>query len=414
MTNRPAGSITIRPISTKEFPEYYRSLLNAFGEDVVDAEREADLSAFEPQRSLAVLDGSRIVGTAGAFTRKMTMPGAVVPIAAVTLVSVAPTHRRRGLLTELMRRQLTELFESQGEPVAALWASEADIYGRFGYGLSSREATLTGNTRSMRVRPGDRGDGRIRLVTMEELRQLGVPVFEQVRPETVGWLDRPGRFWDHRFRDAEHNRAGASTFRAIVHEEPDGTPSGYAVYRTKAEWQEFGPDGELRVHEVVATKPTAYAALWGFMLDLDLVRRVRARHRPVDEPLQHLVSDARAVRLSLLDNMWVRTVDVGRALAARRYAQEIDVIIDVSDDFCPWNAGRWRLSGGPTGAECARTADPADLALSSTELGAALLGGNTLSALAASGRVRELRAGALETASRAFAHDRQPWCPDDF
>lgn len=410
--------LPIRPVAVTEFPEFYRAILDAFGEDVRDSERDNDLAVFEPERSLAVFDGDQVVGTAGAYTRRLTVPGRTVPIAAVTLVSVAPTHRRRGLLTAMMRRQLTEVREAGREPIAALWASEGSIYGRFGYGLAARHATLTGQTHRMGLRPStDLGTGRIRQVTPAELPALVGELYGRTAERRVGWLDRPGRWWRPVLFDPEHRRNGASGMRAVVHEGSDGHVDGYAVYQIRGDWQPSGPDGEVRVREILAATPQGYAALWQFILNLDLVRRVRAPLRPPDEPLQHLVTDPRSVELSLVDNLWVRVVDVGRALAARRYARDIDLVLDVGDEFCPWNAGRWRLTGGPDGAECTRAAGGSravDLVLTSTDLGAALLGGTSLAVLAAAGRVREARPGTLRAATTAFAADRQPWCPEVF
>ena len=180
------------------------------------------------------------------------------------------------------------------------------------------------------------------------------------------------------------------------------------------EWNDAGPNGEVQVTEVVATTPQAYAAVWSFLLNLDMTRRIVWRSTAPDEPLQHLVGDPRAVQLQLADNLWVRLVDVDRALAARTYARDIDVVLDVTDATCPWNVGRWRLSGDAKGATCTQTSDPADLRLAVTDLGAAYLGGPSLAALAAAGRVRELHAGALAETSRAFSGDRAPWCLEVF
>src|SRR5918995_4749968 len=166
----PSGLET-RPISAEEFPAFLKVLFDAFGDDFRDDECEIESLVFEPERSLAVFDEDAIVGTAAIFSRELTVPGAVTPVAAVTLVSVAPTHRRRGLLTSLMRRQMTDLHENEREPVAALWASEAAIYGRFGYGPAARGARLTARTPRLRMRPGtDRGTGRIRRVELDHAR----------------------------------------------------------------------------------------------------------------------------------------------------------------------------------------------------------------------------------------------------
>jgi predicted acetyltransferase len=421
MTSGTAGGVrptapVLRPLSVAEHPAYYRLVCNAFNADMRDLDREHDLVLFEPERSLAAFDEKEIIGTAASYTRSMTVPGGALPVAAVTMVAVAPAHRRRGVLTAMMRRQLTDLSEQQGEAVAALWASEGAIYQRFGYGRGATGAKLSACTQALRLRPEtDTGSGRVRLVGEEEARPQLAAVYEAVRPGCTGFLDRPGRWWDHRLYDPEHWREGSTSLRFALYGEPDGRTTGYAVYRTKAAWEDWGePSGHLTVREMFATTPQAYAAVWSYLAGLDLVRTVERFHGPADEPLAYLVADARAVRLQLIDNLWVRVTDVGRALAGRRYATEVDVVFEVADSFCPWNAGRWRLAGGPEGASCARTTDPADLVLTSTELGAAYLGGTSLHTLAAAGRVREVRPGALRAAAAGFATERPPWCPEIF
>ncbi|MBI3687512.1 MAG: GNAT family N-acetyltransferase [Actinobacteria bacterium] len=407
--------LTLRPISAAEFPEFYRVLVDAFHDVPHDSDRELSRGRFEPARSLAAFDGTTMVSTTSAFGRVMTVPGALLPIAAVTAVSVAATHRRLGLLTSMMRRQLTDLHEHGGEPVAALWASEAAIYQRFGYGMASREARLTARTRELRLRPGtDLGTGRIRLVGSEEARPALARVYEAQRVRSPGFLDRTDRWWDRRLYDPEHARDGGPPLRFALRANEGGEVTGYAVFRTIPRWGEHDPDGEIQIRELIGLTPAAYAALWSFLLGTDLVRTVRYDRVPVDEPLPHLVDNPRAVELSVSDQLWLRLVDVGRALAARRYTREVDVVFKVTDEFCPWNAGRWRLTGGPDTASCEPTTAPADVTLTSTELAAAYLGGTTLATLALAGRVVERRPGALAAVSAAFHTDPQPWCPEIF
>jgi predicted acetyltransferase len=409
------ADVVLRPIDDSEWPAFFRVLAETFGEDPRDADRDAEQWVFEPDRSLAAFDRDSIVATGAIVSRDMTLPGGPRQVAGVTMISVAPTHRRQGILTGIMQRQLAELHEQQREPVAALWASEGGIYGRFGYGLAARCGALSARTADLRLRPGvDLGAGRIRLASAEEARPHLVGVYEQVRGQQPGWLDRRDRWWDIRLRDPEHWRDGATALRYALYTGEDGRVTGYALYRIKSGWDSGRPGSEVQVFELAATTPQAYAAVWSFLSNLDLVAKVRKRIAPLDEPLQHLVLDPRAVRLEVFDGLWVRLADVGRALADRIYAAEVDAVLDVADDFCPWNAGRWRLSGGPAGAECAPTHDPADLTLSSTDLAAAYLGGTTLATLAAAGRVGEVRHGALAAASRAFGADREPWCPEVF
>ena len=412
----PQQTVTLRPIAAEEFPAFYRLVSDVFNSDVRDADREHEFAVFEPERSLAAFDDKDMVGTATIYTRTMTVPGGQLPVAAVSFVGVAPTHRRRGVLTSMMRRQLAELYEQQREPVAVLWASESVIYQRFGYGQAATGAQLTARTPALRLRPEtDTGTGRVRLVGEEEARPHLAAVYEAVRPQSTGFLDRPGRWWDSRLYDPEHQRDGATSLRFALYEELAGQATGYAVYRTKAKWADWDePASELNIREIFGTTPQAYAGLWAFLAGLDLVRKVERFHGPIDEPLTYLVADARAVQLRKADNLWVRVTDVGRALTGRSYAAEVDVVLEVADPFCPWNAGRWRLSGGTDGATCERTTDAADLALTGTELGAAYLGGTSLHTLAAAGRVRELRGGALHAAATAFGSERPPWCPEVF
>jgi predicted acetyltransferase len=407
--------LELRPIDRSEFPDFYRVLAEVFLEDPHDQDRELLATVFEPERSLAAFDDGQIVATAGIYTRDMTVPGGPRPVAGVTVVSVLPTHRRRGLLTTMMRRQLTGLHEEQREPVAALWASEGGIYGRFGYGVAARQLAWSGSKTKLRVRPGiPLGTGRVVLARPEQARPHEEAVYEALRPTSVGFLARPGAWGERIADDPERNRRGASAKRHALHAEQDGSVTGFAVYRTREGGGPGRSESTVEVGDVLATTPTAYASLWAFLAGIDLAPMLTRNRAPLDDPLQHIVADVRALDMSVYDALWVRLADVGRALAARTYSTPVDVVLEVVDEFCPWNAGRWRLSADGSGAVCERTQDPADLALSSTELGTVYLGGPTLVALAGAGLVTEMRPGALAAASRAFAGERMPWCPEVF
>ncbi len=392
----------------------FTAMSDTFFEAVLDVDRDLETNLFEPARSLVALDGPDIVATAGIVTRQLSVPGAIVPMAGVTYVTVAPTHRRRGVLRHMMARQLSELHEQGGEPVAGLWASESAIYQRFGYGSAAPRAVLSGPT-PLPFRAGtDIGTGRVRRLPVAQARPPIQAVYERLRPQAVGHLDRSDAWWDKRLADPEHHRFGATENRYLVYEELDGQVSGFAVYRVKLDFGDSGPDGLVQILDLSATTPAATAALWRFVLDLDLVRRFRRRMCSAGEPLTHLVVDPRAVQTQLTDALWIRLVDVDRALSARRYQVDVDLVLEVSDEFCPWNAGRWRLAGGPEGATVVATTEAADLSLSSTELGTAYLGGPTLLSLAGAGRVRELTSGSLQRASLAMGWATVPWCPEVF
>ena len=404
----------LRPVAAGELPAFLRADEAAFHEDVHPEDEREWSGLIEPERTLAAFDGPDIVGTTAMFTRELTVPGGVVRAAAITAVGVLPTHRRRGVLTALMRQQLEDV-RAAGEPVAALWASEPAIYGRFGYGLASRVAEVRLRSAGVRLLPSaPEPEGRMALIEPAEAIPRIAPLYAAVRRTRPGHLDRGDAWWRHRVYDPEHRREGRSALRAAVHEAPDGAVDGYVLYAVRhAEWVD-GPNAEVLVSELLADGPHATAAMWTFLLGLDLTRSIWWQAAAPDEPLDHLLAGPQRPRLELYQSLWVRLVDVRAALEARAYAAPLDVVLDVADRFCPWNAGRWRLEADETGARCARTSAPADLALDVADLGAAYLGGPSLEALAAIGRGRELRPGALRAASRALRGAREPYCAELF
>ncbi|MEA2255227.1 MAG: hypothetical protein QOG35_1272 [Solirubrobacteraceae bacterium] len=393
----------LRPATRDEADDFSRAVMAAFHHELEEPERELYGRQFEPERSLAWFDDGRLVAGATVFTRRLTVPGAVVGCAAVTGVGVRATYRRRGLLTEMMRRQLADVRE-RGEPVAALWASEGAIYGRFGYGPSAGVAALRARRAGARLADPPPAGAPLVAGPADDHVDAMRPIHERVRVRRPGMLDRPDPWWEDRLFDPVARRDGAQPLQAAV------TDAGYALYAVRRTHGEDGPDGEVRVRELVAETPEARARLWAFLLDQDLTSATTWQLAPVDEPLPLMLTDPRAVRVAVGEGLWVRIVDVGAALSQRTYAAAADVVLAVGDAFCPWNEGRWRLDGDG----CERTSAEADLALDAAALGSAYLGGTTLIELAAAGRVRELRRGALLRAARAFRGDVEPWCPEIF
>jgi predicted acetyltransferase len=435
-----ADSYPIRPVSHEEFQAFRYVDDHAFHVTGRLPERTAiSLRQFEPGRSLAAFDpaaesfaagaGAReghIVGTAGAFSFQMTVPGAVLPVAGVSYVSVLPTYRRRGIQRSLMQRQLADIAARGAEPVAALWASEAPLYGKYGYGPAASVAMF---------RFG-RGEGTInvavdpaltlRLVTPAEAIAALATVYDAAQPLRPGLFARSDVWWDIVTFDHEATRGGFGPLRCVLAGDPGG-PRGYALYYAQGGWDdsEYLPHSKIVIKELVAADAVAGAALWRDLLSRDLVSEVLATNRPADDPLLFQLADPRRARPLVSDGVWVRLVDLPRALASRAYSAPVDVVLEVNDSVLPANAGRWRLrapglagssadglTGGPAGgASCERTADPADIALDVRELGAAYLGGTRLGSLAAAGLVAELCPGTLGPLSAAMTWDPAPWCP---
>ncbi|MER6994980.1 GNAT family N-acetyltransferase [Streptomyces sp. NPDC000410] len=405
----------LRVLRPSEWDDWFGKLERAFGGTPEEPEeRELEEALTEHERSLGVWDGDECVGTASAYSFGVSVPGgSFVPAAGVTMVSVAATHRRRGVLTSMMRRQLDDV-RAWGEPLAVLTASEPAIYGRFGYGIATHQMSVDIDTSRVRIAvPPGADDVRLRFVPVAEGAEACEAVYLRTIGTRAGMLERrPG--WERLpLLDPVSERDGASPMQCVLAER-GGEVVGYVRFHNKSEWTANGPDGSVTVRHIDALDPAAYAALWRFVCGIDLTSTVRSRNRPVDDPLLHLVSDVRRCGVRVRDSMHVRLVDVGAALAARTYRTPVDVVFEVEDAFCPWNEGRWRLTGDAKGASCERTGDAADVALSVRDLGAAYLGGVTLSSLAGAGRVRELRGGAVREASVAFGADLAPWLPHGF
>ncbi|MGY0024037.1 GNAT family N-acetyltransferase [Streptomyces sp. cg35] len=405
----------VRVLRQDEWDRWYAKLELAFG-GVTESPQERQLwrDLTDLDRSIGVWDGEECVGTAGAFPFRVSVPGgAFVDAAGVTMVSVAATHRRRGILTAMMRRQLDDV-RSWGEPLAVLTASEPAIYGRFGYGIGTRQAYLTVDSSQVRIdAPAGTDDVRLRFVDPASAAERCEAVYRRLIGTRPGMLDR-GPGWERLpLLDPPEERGGASPLQCVVAER-DGETVGFARFHNKPESEWAVPHGRIQARDVTALDPAAYAALWRFLCDIDLTATVEARNRPVDDPVLSLVSDIRRCAVRVRDSMHVRLVEVGAALEARTYLTPVDVVFEVEDAFCPWNHGRWRLFGDAKGASCRRTEDPADLALSVRELGAAYLGDVSLAELAGAGRVRELRPGALAEAAVAFGSPVAPWLQHGF
>ncbi len=413
------ASYAIRPIDDSELAAFGQVTDQAFNSNWPPEEMlRFDRMVVEPERTLVAFDGAQMLGTTLALSFGMTVPGGdVVGTAGISGVAVLPTHRRRGILSALMRRQLADI-ASAGEPVAALFASESVIYGRYGYGPAADQYSFTFHRGdgALRPLPGQaQAAPTLRLADPKDAVAPMKAVYEAVRPTRPGMLTRHDGWWEVHVADPEFMREGNSPQRSVIAEDQSG-PVGYALYAVKPEWGNDGmPAQVLMLRDLFWTNPAACAALWADLLSRDLVGEVRTRMRPPDDPIQCMLVDPRRARTKVSDGLWVRIVDLPAALQRRRYACAVDVVIEVTDPLLTANEGRWRLQAGGPGEggkpACERTTAPADVVLPVSALGAAYLGGTRLGALAAAGQISEQRPEALAELSTAMWWDPAPWSP---
>jgi predicted acetyltransferase len=410
-------SYPIRTIEPAQFPAFCEVPEHAFNSSYPAAKaQQLELTTFEFDRSAAAFDGDQIVGTSCVFTFRLSVPGGQVACGGVSFVAVLPTYRRRGIMSGMLRHLLADI-HARGEPVAALWASEPEIYGRFGFGCASEDLRLTIPRGDGRLIPpaadaSGRPAPRLRLADPEQVRDELAAVFEAVAARRPGMFARDDRWWKARVADPEWARDGSAPARWMVAEDDSGI-RGYAGYQVRPDWGRDGiPDSQLRVIELMSTDPQTSAALWTDLLTRDLVGSVRATLRPVDDELLTMLAGRRRARATFADGLWVRLTDVPAALSQRQYTREADVVIEVTDDLFPANSGRWRLRAEPFGKSiCESTNKGADLLIPVAALGAVYLGGMRLGSLAAAGQVAEQRPGALAELSAAMSWDPAPWAP---
>jgi predicted acetyltransferase len=395
--------------------ELHRVASTAFGEDPKQERIDDEKLVVEFDRMIGVADGDQLVASAGAYSFELTVPGGgLVPMAGVTWVACLPSHRRRGILRKMMKFQLDDVAR-RGEAIAGLTASEAVIYGRFGYGVATQWVEAKVRTSASSFASAPKATGRIRMVWEDEKAKVLPPIFDEWRRQRSGSVDRTDGRWQQILLDRPYDRHGASSAFHAVHEDKRGVPDGYVSYRIKLGDGDGDATGIVR--EVVAVDPEVEAALWRFVFDVDLIDRYVLRIHPVDSQLAWRFADQRGYRINgVWDFLWLRVMNTPAALTARTYATDDSLVLEVVDPFRPRGAaaGRFRLEGGPDGATCAKEKSArADLTMSVEALGSAYLGGVKWSTLAAAGRVTGTP-DALRRADAMFASTPLPFCSTGF
>jgi predicted acetyltransferase len=395
--------LEMRTVTPEEFVQWLRAEARAHG-NRLNHDPEDLRPHFDLDRSIAVFDQGNIVGGAHSHRLEMSIPGGAAVVAGVANVAVQPTHRRRGLMTRMMRHQINDIHE-RGEPLAALFASESIIYGRFGYGIGSwYERWTIERQYNGYARPYE-SPGRIVFVDPADITKELPEVFRRSTVDRPGVFQRPSHQWERDSQAPEHRQGGPGGLFYAAYED-DGRVDGYVTYRTS--------QPTLIVNELMAATREANAALWRFCFDMDLITSTEALRRPVDDPLPWLLADPRRLQRSTRDGMWLRLIDVPASLKLRRYMQSGRLVLEVRDELCPWNNGRFELEGSSEGADCRASSSSPDLVLAVSALASAYLGTVSFSTLSQAGLVDERTPGALLRADRMFAVHYQPWTPVNF
>ncbi|MFJ9620902.1 GNAT family N-acetyltransferase [Streptomyces sp. NPDC101181] len=415
-------SLDIRTVTASEFADWMRAVGTGFltpnsPSDELVADR---LVGTDLARVQGVFDEGRCVATFRSFDQRLTVVGgATVTTDAVSGVTVAATHRRRGLLSRMMATDLAAAKE-RGEPLASLIAAEYPIYGRYGFGPATWAAEWEVSVHRAGLDPRrsgqPEGGGRIETAEGADVRKLGPEVHERLAALRPGVVSRGERWWQQNTGSGprpEHEKWTEPFY--VVHRAAGGEIDGLLVYGVDDKWGlAKQPLNTASVRDLLALNPAAERALWHYLCSIDWITTVRSGYRAPDDLLPLLLPDPRAARMiTNADWLWLRMLDVPRALEARTYAVGASLVLDVRDD-AGLAGGRFLLDVSESGARCTPTTRSADLALGVGELATLYLGDESVRRLVDLGRADELRAGAATTADAVFRTGRRPWCPDVF
>jgi predicted acetyltransferase len=412
----------LHPVPVQDAPAWIRAMAVTFLDDPhgpATARRIGWLSrTWDPDRVWGARDRGRWVATLRTEPRTLTVPGREthareISVDALTNVTVAATHRRRGLLSAMVDRSLRAARE-RADPISMLIAAEWPIYGRYGYA----PATLRADYALVTHRPGSRCSGdpsRVRQVDRDEFTALAPEVFAAARRRRAGQVDRDGTWWQHTVGTADDEPPRPAAHNWFVHD-GDGGPDGLLGWSPMGEFRFVPPRGSVAVWDLTSATDTAYRNLWAYLSGIDAVEHVTVPNRPVDEPVRWLLGDARTLTITeQVDALWLRLLDVPAALTARRYSVPGDLVLEVLDEAPGgYGAGRFALRADGDEVACEPTARDVDVVITQTALASIYLGGVRLHELTVAQAAQESTPGALARLALMFATPLAPWNATSF
>jgi predicted acetyltransferase len=408
----------VNPVDVSEVDAWLTSLAVTFLGTPWDDEfaKRADRwrKSWLPDRTWGVRDHDRWVATLATDPLTITVPGPQdstvdVMTDGLTAVTVSATHRRRGLLSQMIGQAL-QAAADRGDALAILIAAEWPIYGRFGYAPATRAADYTFHIRRTGASLVADPAGSVRQVETTELAKYAPDIYDRARRRWVGQVDRPGPWWSRRLGVDGYEPMSAGRGNWILHESADG-PDGLLAWKATRDFEIDGGYGAVEVMDMVTASDLAYRNLWAYLSGLDVVEQVTLRERAIDEPIRWLLRDGRALQQTYTgDHTWLRLLDVATALTVRGYGRSERVVLEIVDpDTGGYAAGRYLLDATPDGATCTRTTESADLVLPQRALASIYLGDHSLRTLSIKGDIDEPTPGALARTDALFATATPPW-----
>lgn len=387
-------------------PEEYKLFRTAgslgFGSNWDEEKREPPMPDLD--RAIAAYEDSNIVGTAHAFATKMNVPGGSLNCAAVDYVAVLPTHRRRGIMTKLMKKQLGDIYE-RGETIAALHPSESLIYGRFGYGIGTYDEDWEIDTRHSDFGTPPKYDGSFEFEKPSLINKSIPRLYETSMRNRPGSILPTSDRWERIAGDIRTSNGNLQQYFHVKYLS-SGEHKGYVRYSIT--------EDVVTIVELMSSSLEAHAALWRFCFDIDLIWKVKASRRPTDDPLLFMLADSRRLTRNVRDSLWIRLIDVQKALESRSYNVTGSLVFKINDAFCSWNHGVFELEIQDDWVHCSISKKSPDLVIDVSDIASTYLGTIRFSKLKNSGRLEEHTPGSVKLADQMFNSELDPWCPYSF
>jgi predicted acetyltransferase len=397
----------IRPIKPEEHSEFLRLVKIAFA-----AEDEFPLQ-MPPEWTLCGFHGGKMATTYAAWPLTMRFNGATVPIAGVTMVGTLPIYRRRNFLRQVTARHFEQLHERGERPIAALFASRAAIYQRYGYAVVSTRSSYNVEPREIKWAVNPRLSGEFREEGESNDRMLDI--YHRFIERRTGYLERKGDFMKIPGAPFATITPPTKVIKARITYWEDGNPLGYIVYtaeRDKRLGRKMGHT--LSIQDLAWLSVTAYQAIWEYLANMDLVNDILWFGVPPDDPLPHLLLEPNQLNIKCSNGLMARIVDVERALPLRGYSKEVELVFEVVDELCPWNRGTWKLDTSPEGSKIARTTETPQIVVPVSTLAMLAFGHVSATQAARMGRLDATDAGALSPWDDAMRTEYRPYCANSF
>ncbi len=403
-------SIDIRPASAEEMKDFKHVAFSSLvmSPDVMPPEI---VMGINPDWTFCAFEDGKLATSFAAWPLQMQINGVATPVAGITCVGTLPIYRGQGHLGKVMHRYFHHLHEKGGPAIAALYASRAAIYQRFGYAVVSTRSQYDIDPAYLQFPLTPPAAGTFREATDDEFNVIS-DLYNRFKEERNGCIKRGKGSW--LMAILKPPAKPGHQINKILYEE-NGQLTGYVIYTAEPVESTGGmPRHIIRIRDLIWMTPSACTAIWSYFSKMKLADRIIWDRAPSDDPLPHLLLEPRMLHLMSQDGLLGRIIEAEKALINRKYSAKGVLTFEIRDDICSWNSGRWQLEADEGKSAIHRTTATADVTMPISTLAMLLFGQINATEAARMGRLDVHDAGALSAWDRVMHTNYRPFCADLF